>query len=92
MMWPATATTTATVLAQALVHEGLRAVASGANPIALKRGIEKATEAIAAELKRLSRDVETTADMANVGHHLGSRRADRHPDRGRVRQGRQRTV
>jgi len=59
-------TTTATVLAQALVHEGLRAVASGANPIALKRGIEKATEAIATELKRIARDVETTADMANV--------------------------
>jgi len=59
-------TTTATVLAQALVHEGLRAVASGANPIALKRGIEQATDAIVAELKRVARDVETTADMANV--------------------------
>jgi chaperonin GroEL len=59
-------TTTATVLAQALVHEGLRAVASGANPIALKRGIDAATAAVTDELKRLSRDVETTADMANV--------------------------
>ncbi len=59
-------TTTATVLAQALVHEGLRAVASGANPIALKRGIDAATAALTTELKRLARDVETTEDMANV--------------------------
>ena len=59
-------TTTATVLAQALVHEGLRAVASGANPIALKRGIDKAVEALEAELRNLARDVETTDDMAHV--------------------------
>ena len=59
-------TTTATVLAQALVHEGLRAVASGANPVGLKRGIEAAVEAVNAELATLARDVETTADMANV--------------------------
>ena len=59
-------TTTATVLAQALVHEGLRAVASGANPIALKRGIDAAVEAVEAELKSLARDVETTDDMAHV--------------------------
>ena len=59
-------TTTATVLAQAIVHEGLRAVASQANPIALKRGIEKAVVAIDAELAKLARPVETTADMANV--------------------------
>jgi chaperonin GroEL len=59
-------TTTATVLAQALVHEGLRAVASGANPMGLKRGIDAAVTALVEELKRLSRDVETTADMANV--------------------------
>nr|WP_300149588.1 chaperonin GroEL [Propionicimonas sp.] len=59
-------TTTATVLAQALVHEGLRAVASGASPIALKRGIDKAVEAVEDELKRLARDVETTDDMAHV--------------------------
>jgi len=44
-------TTTATVLAQALVHEGLRAVASGGNPVGLKKGIEKAVEAISAELR-----------------------------------------
>ena len=59
-------TTTATVLAQALVHEGLRAVASGANPIGLKRGIDAAVVAVVDELRNLSRDVETTADMAHV--------------------------
>jgi len=59
-------TTTATVLAQALVHEGLRAVASGANPIGLKRGIEKATQAVVDQLRLLARDVETTAEMADV--------------------------
>jgi chaperonin GroEL len=59
-------TTTATVLAQALVHEGLRAVASGANPIALKRGIDAAVEAVVTELRRLARDIETTDDMAHV--------------------------
>ncbi|MDR1449752.1 MAG: chaperonin GroEL [Propionibacteriaceae bacterium] len=59
-------TTTATVLAQAMVHEGLRAVASDANPVGLKAGIEKAVAAVTAELGRLSRAVETTADMANV--------------------------
>ncbi|MGJ6981312.1 chaperonin GroEL [Aestuariimicrobium soli] len=59
-------TTTATVLAQALVHEGLRAVASGANPIGLKRGIDKAVEALVEELRSVSRAVETTSDMASV--------------------------
>ena len=59
-------TTTATVLAQALVHEGLRAVASGANPVGLKRGIDKAVEAVVERLHENSRSVDTTADMANV--------------------------
>jgi chaperonin GroEL len=59
-------TTTATVLAQALVHEGLRAVASGGNPVGLKKGIEKAVEAISAELRRQAREVDSTADMASV--------------------------
>ena len=59
-------TTTATVLAQALVHEGLRAVASGASPVGLKRGIEAAVEAVVAELQKNARAVETTADMASV--------------------------
>ncbi len=59
-------TTTATVLAQAMVHEGLRAVASDANPVGLKRGIEQAVEAVNAELKKIAQPVKTTADMANV--------------------------
>ena len=59
-------TTTATVLAQALVHEGLRAVASGANPIGLKRGIEAAVDAVVAELKNVAKPVDTTSDMASV--------------------------
>ncbi len=59
-------TTTATVLAQALVHEGLRAVASGANPVGLKRGIEAAVEAVSDELRELAREVDDTEDMANV--------------------------
>ncbi|HET9126829.1 MAG TPA: chaperonin GroEL, partial [Propionibacteriaceae bacterium] len=59
-------TTTATVLAQALVHEGLRAVASGSNPIALKRGIDKAVSAVEDELKSIAKQVETTSDMANI--------------------------
>src|SRR5437879_10811711 len=52
-------TTTATVLAQALVREGLRNVAAGANPIALKRGIEAAVSAVAEELANIAKDVET---------------------------------
>jgi chaperonin GroEL len=59
-------TTTATVIAQALVHEGLRAVAAGANPLALKRGIEQAVEAVTAALLEAARDVETTMDMSHV--------------------------
>ena len=59
-------TTTATVLAQALVHEGLKAVASGANPIGLKRGIDKAVEAVVERLRETAREVQTTSDMASV--------------------------
>ncbi len=57
-------TTTATVLAQALVKEGLRNVAAGANPMALKRGIEKAVEAVAAELLNQAKEVETKEQIA----------------------------
>ena len=57
-------TTTATVLAQALVREGLRNVAAGANPMALKRGIEKAVEAVSAELLANAKDVETKEQIA----------------------------
>jgi chaperonin GroEL len=57
-------TTTATVLAQALVREGLRNVAAGANPIALKKGIEAAVEAVTAALLSQARDVETKEQIA----------------------------
>ncbi|MEY3448191.1 MAG: hypothetical protein RLZZ14_715, partial [Actinomycetota bacterium] len=57
-------TTTATVLAQALVREGLRNVAAGANPMALKRGIEKAVDAISAELSAMAKNVETKEQIA----------------------------
>jgi chaperonin GroEL len=59
-------TTTATVLAQALVREGLRNVAAGANPMALKRGIEAAVEAVATELLALAKDVETREQIAST--------------------------
>ncbi len=57
-------TTTATVLAQALVREGLRNVAAGSNPMALKRGIEKAVDAISAELLAMSNPVKTKEQIA----------------------------
>jgi len=57
-------TTTATVLAQALVREGLRNVAAGADPISLKRGIEKATQAVIAELINNAKPVETKEQIA----------------------------
>ena len=57
-------TTTATVLAQALVREGLRNVAAGSNPMALKRGIEKAVEAISKELSAMSKPVETKEQIS----------------------------
>ncbi len=57
-------TTTATVLAQALVREGLRNVAAGANPMALKRGIEKAVEAVAQQLLKSAKEVETKEQIA----------------------------
>jgi chaperonin GroEL len=57
-------TTTATVLAQALVREGLRNVAAGSNPMALKKGIEKAVEAIATELSKMAKPVETKEQIS----------------------------
>jgi chaperonin GroEL len=59
-------TTTATVLAQAMVREGLRSVAAGVNPMSLKRGIDKAVEATNQALLDGARDVETRDDMAHV--------------------------
>ena len=59
-------TTTATVLAQAMVAEGLRSVAAGANPLLLKRGIDAAATAVADALGNVARDVEERSEIANV--------------------------
>jgi chaperonin GroEL len=59
-------TTTATVLAEAIYNEGLRAVVSGANPMLMKRGIERAVEDIVAKLKQMKIDVKTQQDLENV--------------------------
>ena len=59
-------TTTATVLAEAIYKEGLRNVTAGANPISLQRGILKATEAIVAQLKAISKEVNDTKEIAQV--------------------------
>lgn len=60
-------TTTATVLAQAIVKEGMKSVAAGMNPMDLKRGIDKAVSAVIAEVKTMSRPVGDTAEIAKVG-------------------------
>ena len=60
-------TTTATVLAQALVREGSKAVAAGMNPMDLKRGIDMAVEAVVTDIKRISKKVSTNAEIAQVG-------------------------
>src|SRR3954447_13155886 len=60
-------TTTATVLAEAIFNEGLKAVAAGVNPVQMKEGIEKAVEDITAELKRMSIKIKSTQEMAQVG-------------------------
>ena len=59
-------TTTATVLAQAIFREGVKNVAAGANPMSLQRGIQMATEAVVAELERISRKVKNKEDLMNV--------------------------
>ncbi|MGP0074491.1 MAG: chaperonin GroEL, partial [Bryobacteraceae bacterium] len=60
-------TTTATILAQSIFREGVKAVAAGANPMALKRGIEKAVELVVGEVKKLSKDVKDNETIAQVG-------------------------
>ncbi|MGO1165235.1 MAG: chaperonin GroEL [Janibacter sp.] len=75
-------TTTATVLAQALVREGLRNVAAGANPMALKRGIEKATSAVSDELLAMAVEIETkeqiaaTASISAADQEIGAKIAE----------------
>src|SRR6187397_605167 len=59
-------TTTATVLAQAIVREGAKSVAAGHNPMELKRGIDKAVEAVVAELKRISKPIKDQKEVAQV--------------------------
>jgi len=60
-------TTTATILAQSIFREGVKAVAAGANPMALKRGIEKSVELVVNEVKKLSKDVKDNETIAQVG-------------------------
>src|SRR3981189_1738564 len=60
-------TTTATVLAQAIVREGVKAVAAGLNPMDLKRGIDLAVEAVVADVKKRAKKVSTNAEIAQVG-------------------------
>jgi len=60
-------TTTATVLAEAIYNEGLKAVAAGVNPMSLKRGIDRAVEVVVAELKKMSRKVKDKGEIAQVG-------------------------
>lgn len=60
-------TTTATLLAQAIINDGLRNVAAGANPLAIRRGIDKAVNAAVAEMKKQAKPVETKEQIASVG-------------------------
>ncbi|MBX3426380.1 MAG: chaperonin GroEL [Pirellulales bacterium] len=60
-------TTTATVLAEAIFNEGLKAVVAGVNPVQMKQGIEKAVEDVTAELKKMSIKIKSTQEMAQVG-------------------------
>jgi chaperonin GroEL len=73
-------TTTATVLAQAIVKEGLRNVAAGANPMSLKRGIDKAVEFVIEEIAKQSRDIETQDEIAQIA----SISANNEPEIGRT--------
>ncbi|XIF20473.1 MAG: chaperonin GroEL [Acetilactobacillus jinshanensis] len=75
-------TTTATVLTQAIVNEGMRNVAAGANPVGVRRGIEKATKVAVDNLHKMSHDVKTKNDIAQIGtisssnKHIGELFAD----------------
>jgi chaperonin GroEL len=69
-------TTTATVLAQAIVREGMKFVASGMNPMDLKRGIDKAVAAVTEELKRISKPCTTSKEIAQVGSISANADAD----------------
>ena len=85
-------TTTATVLAQAMVREGLKAVAAGMNPMDLKRGIDKAVEAAVGQLKDMSKPCTDNKAIAQVGTISANservHRRDHRPGHGKGRQGR----
>jgi chaperonin GroEL (HSP60 family) len=66
-------TTTATILAQAIFREGVKSVAAGANPMALKRGIEKAVEVVVEEVKKFSKPSPATCHRSGW-HHFRQRR------------------
>ena len=74
-------TTTATLLAQAIVGEGLKNLAAGANPIVMKKGIAKAVEAAVASVKEDAQKVNGTDDIAPRGRCVLRRRRDRQADR-----------
>ena len=79
-------TTTATILARAIYREGLKNITSGANPTAVRRGIEKAVEAAVDELtSKISRPVSKKEEIAQVGVDLGEQRPDDRQDAGRRR-------
>jgi hypothetical protein len=67
-------TTTATVLAHAIVKEGAKAVAAGMNPMDLKRGIDLAVAEAVRDIQARSKKVASSEEIAQVGHHLGQRR------------------
>ena len=85
-------TTTATVLAWAMVHEGLRNVAAGANPMSLKRGIEAAVETAVASIHGIAKETESKDADRPGGLHLGRRHRDRRDDLRGHRQGRAATA
>ena len=82
-------TTTATVLAQALVREGLRNVAAGASPIVLKKGIEKAVAAAVEAIKEQAKEIDDKSEIAQVASISAADTCHRRRHRRRHRQGRQ---
>ena len=82
-------TTTATVLAQSIVNEGLKNVTAGANPMLLKRGIEASCDAIVSALKDMATPVSGEEEIAQVASNLSSGQPDWRPDRRSDGQGRQ---
>ena len=73
-------TTTATVLAQTIVREGAKAVAAGMNPMDLKRGIDRAVEAVVADIEKRSKKVSTNDEIAAGRHGLRQQRPRDRPD------------